>query len=105
MNEDIIVSKTFDENLELNGLQFKLINKDKRTRPIILFYDIDKDKWSGSIFEHNYKPWSPLNDDVVDKLVSLHALNYEVRQLLRYKKWIERQYEEAIATRLFSETC
>ena len=103
MENDIIVHKTFDENLELNGLEFKLTNKDGSARPIILFYDVNKDKWSGSIFEHNYSPWRPLNDDVATKLVRLYSLNYEVRKILRYKKWVERQYEEAIAPRLFAE--
>ena len=105
MKEDIIVHKTYDENLELNGLDFIITSKGKRTRPVRLFYDIDQDKWSGTIFEHDYEPWCPLNDNTVAKLVKSYSLNYEVRQLLRYKKWIERQYEEAIATRLFAEAC
>ena len=104
MENDIIVHKTFDENLELNGLEFKLTNKDGSTRPIILFYDINQDEWSGSFFEHSGS-WSLLKDDVVTKLVRLYALNYEVREILRYKKWVEKQYEEAIATRLFAEAC
>lgn len=104
MKEDIIVHKTYDENLELNGLEFKLTNKDGSTRPIILFYDINQDEWSGSFFKHSGS-WSPLNDDVATKLASFYDLNYEVRQILRYKKLVERQYEEAIATRLFAEAC
>ena len=104
MKNDIIVHKTYNEYLELTGLKFKLTNKDGSTRPITLFYDINQDEWSGAIFKHG-KPGQPLKDDVVDKLVSLYALNYEVRQLLRYKKWIERKYEEALATCLFAEAC
>lgn len=105
MNADIIVYKTYDENLELNGLDFKITNKDRKERPVMLHYNIDQDKWSGTIFEHNYTPWTPLNDDIITKLVKSYSLNYEVRELLRYKKWIERQYEEVIATRLFAEAC
>lgn len=105
MNSDIIVGQTYDENFELNGLEFKITSRDQKARPVMLYYDINQDKWSGTIFEHNYKPWSPLNDNVVTKLVKLYSLNYEVRELLRYKKWIERQYEEVIATRLFAEAC
>ena len=104
MKDDIIVYKTYDENLALNGLQFKITSKDKKARPVMLYYDIDQGKWSGTIFEQN-KPWSPLNDNVVTKLVKSYSLNYEVREILRYKKWIERQYEEVIATRLFEEAC
>jgi hypothetical protein len=104
MKDDIIVYKTYDENLALNGLQFKITSKDKKARPVMLYYDIDQDKWSGTIFEQN-KSWSPLNDNVVTKLVKSYSLNYEVREILRYKKWIERQYEEVIATRLFAEAC
>lgn len=105
MNADIIVYKTYDENLELNGLDFKITSKDQKARPVMLHYDLDQGKWSGTIFEHNYRPWSPLNDDVVTKLVKSYSLNYEVRELLRYKKWIERQYEEVITTCLFAEAC
>lgn len=105
MNADIIVYKTYDENLELNGLDFKITSKDQEARPVMLHYDIDQDKWSGAIFEHNYRPWSPLNDNFVTKLVKTYSLNYEVREILRYKKWIEMKYEEALATRLFAEVC
>lgn len=105
MNADIIVYKTYDKNLELNGLDFKITSKDQKERPVMLYYDINQDKWSGTIFEHNYRPWTPLNDNVVTKLVKSYSLNYEVREILRYKKRIERQYEEVIATRLFAEAC
>lgn len=105
MNADIIVYKTYDKNLELNGLDFKITSKDQKERPVMLHYDIDQDKWSGTIFEHNYRPWTPLNDNVVTKLVKAYSLNYEVREIIRYKKWIERQYEEVIANRLFAEAC
>lgn len=103
MNVDIIVYKTYNENLELIGLRFKITSKDQKARPVMLRYNIDQDKWSGTIFEHNYRPWSPLNDDFVTKLVKTYSLNYEVREILRYKKWIEMKYEEAIAARLFAE--
>ena len=53
MKNDIIVHKTYNEYLELNGLEFKLTNKDGSTRPIILFYDIVQDEWSGSFFKHS----------------------------------------------------
>lgn len=105
MNADIIVCKSYDENLELNGLDFKINSQDQRTNPVRLFYDINQDKWSGSIFEHNYRPWRPLNDDVVNKLVKLYSLNYEVRQILRYRKFIELKFEESLAARLFAEEC
>lgn len=105
MNADIIVYKTYDKNLELNGLDFKITSKDQKERPVMLHYDIDQDKWSGTIFEHNYRPWTQLNDNVVTKLVKAYSLNYEVREIIRYKKWIERQYEEVIANRLFAEAC
>lgn len=104
MKNDIIVHKTYNEYLELNGLEFKLTNKDGSTRPIILFYDIDQDEWSGSFFKHSGS-WSTLKDDVATKLARFYDLNYEVREILRYKKWVEKQYEEAIVTRLFAEAC
>lgn len=105
MNADIIVYKTYDKNLELNGLDFKITSKDQKARPVILHYDTDQDKWSGSIFEQNYKPWRLLNDDVVNKLVKSYSLNYEVRQILRYRRWFETKCEEALAARLFAEEC
>lgn len=105
MNADIIVRQSYDENLELNGLYFKITSKDQNERPVMLYYDINQDKWSGTIFEHNYRPWSPLNDDVVNKLVKSYSLNYEVRQILRYRKFIEMKFEEALAARLFAEEC
>lgn len=105
MKDDIIVYKTYDENLEINGLQFKITSKDQRTSPVMLYYDINQDKWSGTIFEHNYKPWRPLNDNVVTKLVKSYSLNYEVRQILRYRRWFEIQCEEALAACLFAEEC
>lgn len=104
MKDDIIVYKTYDENLAFNGLQFKITSKDKKARPVMLYYDIDQDKWSGTIFEQN-KPWSPLNDNVVTKLVKSYSLNYEVRQILRYRRWFEMKCEEALAARLFAEAC
>ena len=104
MKADIIVGKTFDENLEWNGLEFRLNSKSQRKRPINLFYDIDQDKWSGTIL-NLAGSWSILNDDVVAKLVRQYALNYAVRENLRYKKWIEMKYEEALATKLFAEEC
>lgn len=105
MKDNIIVYKTYDENFALNGLQFKITSKDQGTRPVMLYYDIDQDKWSGTIFEHDYRPWSPLNDDVVNKLVKSYSLNYEVRELLRHKRWFEMKCEEALVARLFAEEC
>lgn len=105
MNTDILVGKSYDENLELNGLDFKITSKDQNTRPVMLYYDINQNKWSGTIFEHNYRPWSPLNNDMVNKLVKSYRLNYEVRELLRHKRWFEMKCEEALVTRLFAEAC
>ena len=104
MNADIVVCRTYDENLEFNGLEFRLNSKSQRKHPINLFYDIDQDKWSGTI-SNLAGSWSILNDDVVAKLVRQYALNYAVRENLRYKKLIEMKYEEALATRLFAEEC
>lgn len=76
MNADIIVGQTYDENLALNGLEFKITSKDQKVRPVMLYYNIDQDEWSGTIFEQN-KPWSPLNDlseeDVAELLDELES--------------------------------
>lgn len=103
MNDDIVVSENYNLDFELKSLDFIVTRKDQGTRRIKLFYDIDQDEWSGSIFEHNYKPWRPLNDNVVTKLVEAYNLNYEVRHILSYKELFEKRCQEELVGRLFAE--
>lgn len=103
MNADIVVNENYNWNFELKSLDFIVTRKDQGTRRIKLFYDIDQDEWAGSIFEHNYKPWCPLNDNVVTKLVKLYNLNYEVRKILSYKELFEKRCQEELVGRLFAE--